>query len=86
MVVIRLARSGTKKRPFYYLVVTDKRNRRDGRFIEQLGFYNPEARGQSPKYSFKQDRIQHWLNVGAKPSERVSKILKTAGKPAPAAA
>ena len=85
MVVIRLARSGAKKNPFYHLVVADKRARRDGRYIERLGYYNPVARGQAEKIQLDLERFEHWQSVGAKPSERVRTILKelkNPGKPA----
>ena len=61
MVVIRLARGGSKKRPFYNIVVTDSRNPRDGRFIERLGYYNPMASGQAVKFHMAEDRLTHWL-------------------------
>lgn len=76
MVVIRLARSGAKKRPFYYVVVADKRSTRDGRFIERLGYFNPVARGKSEKLVLKMERIQDWLSKGAQPSVRVQTLLK----------
>ncbi len=76
MVVIRLARGGAKKRPFYRIVVADKRARRDGRFIEQLGFYNPEARGNDETFRVDSERLQYWLSEGAQMSERVAKLVK----------
>lgn len=76
MVVIRMARGGTKKRPFYRIVVADKRSPRDGRFIEQLGFYNPEARGNDEAFRIDSERLQHWLNEGAQMSERVAQLVK----------
>ncbi|MEJ2343826.1 MAG: 30S ribosomal protein S16 [Gammaproteobacteria bacterium] len=76
MVTIRLARGGAKRRPFYHIVVTDSRNRRDGRYIERLGFFNPVASGAAEKLSFNAERIQYWLSQGAKPSERVAKLIK----------
>ncbi len=76
MVVIRLARGGAKKRPFYRIVVADKRARRDGRFIEQLGFYNPEARGNDETFRVDSERLQYWLGEGAQMSERVAKLVK----------
>ncbi len=78
MVTIRLARGGAKKRPFYHIVVTDSRNGRDGRFIERLGFYNPVARGAEVELKVDSARAAHWISQGAQPSERVSKLLKTA--------
>jgi len=76
MLTIRMARAGAKKRPFYHLVVTDSRNRRDGRYIERLGFFNPIARGGEVRLSIKQDRVNHWLAIGAQPSDRVAQLLK----------
>lgn len=82
MVVIRLARGGAKKRPFYRIVVADKRAKRDGRFIEQLGFYNPNARGNEETLRIDSERLQHWLNEGAQMSERVAQLVKKAEKAA----
>lgn len=76
MVVIRLARGGAKRRPFYRVVVADKRMPRDGRFIEQIGTFNPSSKTE--KVSISLDRAEHWLKVGAQPSERVAALLKTA--------
>ncbi len=76
MVKIRLARGGAKKRPFYHIVVADGRNKRDGRYIERLGFFNPGATGQEERLRMDAERIQHWISQGAQPSERVSKLLK----------
>jgi small subunit ribosomal protein S16 len=76
MVTIRLSRGGAKKRPFYYIVVTDSRNRRDGRYIERIGFYNPIASGQDVPLHLKRERVDYWLAQGAKASERVAKLLK----------
>ena len=78
MVVIRLARGGAKKRPFYHLTVTDERNARDGRYIERVGFFNPVARGQEERLRVDQERVEYWIGQGAKPSERVAKLLKDA--------
>ena len=80
MVVIRLARGGAKKRPFYHLTVADKRNARDGRFIERVGFYNPVARGNEERLNLNQERIDYWLDKGAQPSPRVSTLLKLAAQ------
>ena len=80
MVVIRLARGGSKKNPFYDMVVTDKRNPRDGRFIERLGYFNPMARGNATRLHVEQERVAHWLSHGAQPSQRVKQLLKTAAK------
>jgi small subunit ribosomal protein S16 len=76
MVVIRLARTGAKKSPFYHVVATDKRNSRDGRYIERLGYYNPMARGQEKVLELQQERVDYWLDKGAQPSERVNNLLK----------
>jgi small subunit ribosomal protein S16 len=78
MVRIRLARGGAKRRPFYHLVVTDKRNPRDGRYIERLGFFNPVAVGGEEKLRVNSERAQYWLDQGARPSERVAHLLKQA--------
>lgn len=82
MVVIRLARGGSKKRPFYNIVVTDSRNPRDGRFIERLGYYNPMASGQAVKFHMAEDRLTHWICVGAQMSETVARLVKQAKKAA----
>ncbi|MGD8483768.1 MAG: 30S ribosomal protein S16 [Thioalkalispiraceae bacterium] len=76
MVTIRLARGGAKKRPFYHIVVTDSRNRRDGRYIERVGFFNPQAKGGEVRLNINQERIEHWVGQGAQTSERVGKLLK----------
>ena len=76
MVSIRLSRGGAKKRPFYHIVVTDQRNRRDGRYIERLGFFNPVAEGREEKLRVDINRIDYWLGHGAQPSERVASLLK----------
>jgi small subunit ribosomal protein S16 len=76
MVVIRLARGGSKKNPFYHVVVSDKRNSRDGRFIERVGYFNPSARGQEIKIHLERERITHWETNGAQPSERVTGLIK----------
>lgn len=75
MVVIRLTRGGAKKRPFYHVVVADKRKARDGRFIEQLGFYNP-LDTEKDNLRLNMERVQYWLSNGAQPSERVAKLIK----------
>lgn len=76
MVTIRMARGGAKKRPFYNIVVTDSRRRRDGRFIERVGFFNPVARGQEERLRVDQERVDYWLSQGAQTSERVASLLK----------
>ena len=76
MVVIRLARGGAKKRPFFNIVATDSRNPRDGRFIERVGFYNPVAAGGEPKFRIATDRLTYWTGVGARMSPTVARLLK----------
>lgn len=78
MVTIRLSRGGAKKRPFYHIVVTDSRNRRDGRYIERVGFFNPGAKGNEVRLNVNQERIQHWVKLGAKTSDRVGQLVKEA--------
>jgi small subunit ribosomal protein S16 len=78
MVVIRLSRGGAKARPFYNIVVADKRCRRDGRFIERIGFYNPLARGGEEPLRVAQDRLAYWVGVGATPSDTVKRLIKQA--------
>ncbi|EDY87369.1 ribosomal protein S16 [gamma proteobacterium HTCC5015] len=85
MVVIRLSRGGSKKRPFYHLVAADKRRARDSRYIERLGYYNPTARGQELKLNFNQERVDYWLGEGAQASDRVKALLKQAKKDAASA-
>lgn len=76
MVVIRLSRGGAKKRPFYHLVATDSRQRRDSGYIERLGYYNPVARGQETVLDINLERVEHWLGQGAQASDRVASLLK----------
>lgn len=76
MVTIRLARGGSKKRPFYSVVVTDSRNARDGRFIERIGFFNPIARGGEIRLRLEEERLDHWLANGAQTSERVKTLIR----------
>lgn len=78
MVTIRLARGGSKKRPFYHLTVANSRNARDGRFVERVGFFNPVAAGGEARLSVDQERVSYWLGQGAQPSERVASLLKEA--------
>ncbi|MBS1176799.1 MAG: rpsP [Proteobacteria bacterium] len=78
MVVIRLARGGAKKRPFYNIVVSDSRERRDGRFIERVGFYNPMASGGEQPLRVSIDRVSYWAGVGAKLSPTVSRLVDQA--------
>jgi small subunit ribosomal protein S16 len=76
MVRIRLSRGGATKRPFYHIIVTDGRNRRDGRYIERLGFFNPIASGAEPKLQLDLERADHWLAKGAQTSDRVAQLIK----------
>ncbi|MGK0271707.1 MAG: small subunit ribosomal protein S16 [Cocleimonas sp.] len=78
MVTIRMARGGSKKRPFYNIVVTDSRKPRDSGYIERLGFFNPRATGQEVRLELKQDRIDHWIKEGAQLSTRINTLLKEA--------
>ncbi len=78
MVTIRLARGGSKKRPFYHLTVANSRDARDGRFVERIGFFNPVATGGEVRLSVNQERATYWLSKGAQPSERVAQLLKAA--------
>jgi len=80
MVSIRLARGGSKKRPFYHVVVSDSRSARDGRYIERVGFYNPQARGQEQQLRLDDSRIEYWVSKGAQTSERVANLIKGARK------
>ena len=86
MVVIRLSRGGAKARPFYNIVVADKRVRRDGRFIERVGFYNPGAKGGEEGLRVAQDRVTYWEGVGAQLSPTVARLVKQAAQATPAAA
>lgn len=86
MVIIRLARAGAKKKPFYYITVADQRNSRDGRFIERVGFFNPLAKGQEERLRVNLARVEHWTGKGAQPSQRVAALLKDAAKTATTAA
>jgi len=76
MVIIRLARGGTNQRPFYHMVVTDRRTSRNGRYIERVGFFNPIATGGETRLRIELPRVDHWLGQGAQPSERVADLLK----------
>ncbi len=79
MVIIRLSRGGSKNRPFYNVVVADSRNRRDGRFIERVGFYNPVAPEGTEGMRLQLERIAHWQEKGAQLSDAVSKLVKRTG-------
>ena len=76
MVTIRLQRGGAKKRPFYQVVVADSRRSRNGKFIENVGFFNPTAQGQAEKLRLDLERVEHWVGHGASLSERVSRLVK----------
>ena len=76
MVTIRLARGGSKKRPFYAIVVSDKRKQPRGRFIERIGFFNPMASSSEESLRLDKERADYWIGLGAKPSERVASFLK----------
>ena len=78
MVVIRLARGGAKARPFFNIIVSDKRNRRDGRFIERIGFYNPIATANEERIRIAQDRLTYWKSVGAQASPTVERLISQA--------
>ena len=80
MVVIRLARGGAKARPFFNVVVADKRTRRDGRFIERIGFYNPIAVASEESVRIAQDRLSYWRGVGAQVSPTVERLIKQHAK------
>ena len=78
MVIIRLARSGAKKNPYYFITVADERRPRDGSFIERLGFFNPTARGQEERLRVDLDKINEWVSKGAQLSDRVQYLVKEA--------
>lgn len=78
MVIVRLARGGSKKRPFYSINVCDSRSRRDGRFIERIGYYNPMAAGQAVRLNVNQERLAYWQSQGAQLSETVARLVKEA--------
>ena len=80
MVSIRLSRAGAKKSPFYHMVVTDSRNRRDGRYIERIGYFNPVGRSHEENLRVDLERVDYWLGHGARPTERVATLLKAARK------
>ncbi|CAM4090387.1 30S ribosomal protein S16 [Psychrobacter arenosus] len=82
MVVIRLARGGAKKRPFYQVVVADQRRSRDGRYIENIGFFNPLAKGQEEAFRLNLDMYNAWVAKGAQPSDRVAALAKAYAKTA----
>ena len=76
MVIIRLSRGGSKKRPFYHITVADSRVSRDGRFIERIGFFNPIARGAEENSRVDLERYDHWVSQGSQVSDRVQQIVK----------
>lgn len=80
MVVIRLSRTGTNKRPFYHVVVADHRDSRDGRYLERVGYFNPIAQGPEIYLRLEQERVNHWLGQGAQPSDRVADLIKEFAK------
>lgn len=80
MVTIRLARTGAKKRPFYHLTVAESSSKRDGRFIERVGFFNPIATGNADRLKVDLQRVEYWMSVGARPSERVLDLVREARK------
>lgn len=84
MVVIRLARAGAKKRPFYHIVVTDSRRRRDSNHIDRIGYFNPVARGQEVRLHLDTERLAYWQGVGAQLSDRVNFLAKSNAKNAAA--
>jgi small subunit ribosomal protein S16 len=86
MVKIRLTRGGAKKRPFYHIVVTDQRNKRDGRSIERLGFYNPVATGTGKRVELDVARVNHWVSHGAQLTDKVRVLVKEAAGQQAAAA
>ncbi len=82
MVTIRLTRGGMKKTPFYSIIVTDSRNKRDGRYIERIGFFNPVAAGNAERLRLDQERLSYWISKGAQTSQRVATLVKEASKAA----
>lgn len=78
MVIIRLSRGGSKRAPFYHIDVKDSRTSRDGRYIERLGYFNPNARGGEQRLTLDLERASHWMGVGASTSERVKSLMKQA--------
>jgi small subunit ribosomal protein S16 len=85
MVTIRLSRGGAKKRPFYHVVVADSRSKRDGRYIERVGFFNPIASGKAERLLLNDERVQYWLSQGAQTTGRVGSLIKEFRKAQPAA-
>lgn len=85
MITIRLSRTGAKKQPFYHIVVTDSRKRRDSGYIERLGYFNPMARGQEVRLKLENERVDYWVGQGAQFSDRARALVKQAQKAAAAA-
>ena len=80
MLVMRMTRHGAKKRPYYHIVIADSRYPRDGRYIEKIGAYNPMLAKENPqRVTFEEERVKHWIKMGAQPSERVARFLHAAG-------
>jgi small subunit ribosomal protein S16 len=82
MVVIRLSRGGSKKRPFYGVVVANSRAARDGKYLERLGYFNPIAKGGEKRLDINLERVNYWVGIGAQTSERVAKLLQEINNPA----
>ncbi len=82
-VVLRLSRAGTHKAPFYHIVATDSRSPRDGKYLEDVGLYDPTRRPE--RIELKAERVEHWISVGARPSQTVAAVIKRAKKLVPAA-
>jgi small subunit ribosomal protein S16 len=80
MVTIRLSRGGAKKRPFYHVVVANSRCKRDGRYIERVGFFNPVATGKAERLRLNEERVEYWLSQGAQATERVGSLIKESRK------
>ena len=79
-VKMRLSRGGSKKRPYYYVVIANSTSPRDGKYIEQIGTFNPLLKKDNPeRMKLNEDRIKHWLSVGAQPTDRVMRLLDVAG-------
>lgn len=85
MVKIRLSRQGTKGRPFYHVIIADERSSRDGRNIERVGYFNPVAQGKDIPLQLDLARVDHWVGVGAQPTEKVRSLIKRARKEAQSA-
>ncbi len=86
MVKIRLTRGGAKKRPFYHIIVTDHRNKRDGRSLERVGFYNPVAQGAEKRVELNIERLNHWVSEGAQLTDKVRMLVKESASASKAAA